>query len=177
MGLIDALPYLQSLGITAIELLPSMAFDPADAPEGRQNYWGYSPLSWFAPHHGYVAGTDPLQGRKQVRQLVAACHDAGLEVFVDVVYNHTTEGSAQGPSLSWRGFADRDYYMQSDEGIYQDVSGCGNSIAANRGLSVQLILESMRCWALELGIDGFRFDLGAALTRGADLTRWISRLV
>ena len=170
LGLIDALPYIQRLGVTAIELLPAMAFDPDDAPEGRQNYWGYSPLSWFAPHHGYVAGSDPLQGRQQLRQLVAACHDIGLEVFVDVVYNHTTEGSAQGPSLSWRGFADRTYYLQSEEGIYQDVSGCGNSIAANRGLSMQLILESMRCWAVELGIDGFRFDLGAALTRGDNLT-------
>ncbi len=170
LGLIDALPYLQSLGITAIELLPSMAFDPADAPEGRQNYWGYSPLSWFAPHHSYVCGDDPLAGRQQLRQLVAACHDLGLEVLVDVVYNHTTEGSAQGPCLSWRGFADRLYYHQSADGIYQDVSGCGNSIAANHPLAVQLIIESMRCWALELGIDGFRFDLGAALTRGAGLT-------
>ena len=170
LGLIDALPYLQSLGITAIELLPSMAFDPADAPDGRQNYWGYSPLSWFAPHHGYVCGDEPLAGRQQLRQLVAACHDHGLEVFVDVVYNHTTEGSSQGPCLSWRGFADRLYYHQSADGIYQDVSGCGNSIAANHPLAVQLIIESMRCWALELGIDGFRFDLGAALTRGAGLT-------
>jgi glycogen operon protein len=170
LGLIDALPYLQSLGITAIELLPSMAFDPADAPEGRQNYWGYSPLSWFAPHHSYVCGDDPLAGRQQLRQLVAACHDLGLEVLVDVVYNHTTEGSAQGPCLSWRGFADRLYYHQSADGTYQDVSGCGNSIAANHPLAVQLIIESMRCWALELGIDGFRFDLGAALTRGAGLT-------
>ena len=154
LGLIDALPYLQSLGITAIELLPSMAFDPADAPDGRQNYWGYSPLSWFAPHHGYVCGDEPLAGRQQLRQLVAACHDHGLEVFVDVVYNHTTEGSSQGPCLSWRGFADRLYYHQSADGIYQDVSGCGNSIAANHPLAVQLIIESMRCWALELGIDG-----------------------
>ena len=170
LGLIDALPYLQSLGITAIELLPAMAFDPADAPEGRHNYWGYSPLSWFAPHHSYVCGDDPLAGRQQLRQLVAACHDLGLEVLVDVVYNHTTEGSAQGPCLSWRGFADRLYYHQSADGIYQDVSGCGNSIAANHPLAVQLIIESMRCWALELGVDGFRFDLGAALTRGAGLT-------
>lgn len=169
LGLIDALPHLKELGVTAVELLPSMAFDPDDAPEGRQNYWGYSPLSWFAVHQGYVAGDDPLAGRQQLRQLVAACHDAGLEVFVDVVYNHTTEGSPEGPALSWRGFGDRAYYLQSEEGYYQDVSGCGNSIAANRSIAVQLILDSMRCWAVELGVDGFRFDLGAALTRGDNL--------
>jgi glycogen operon protein len=170
LGLIDAIPYLKSLGVTSIELLPPMAFDPHDAPAGRLNYWGYSPLSWFAPHHDYVMGDDPLAGRQQLRQFVQACHSAGLEVFVDVVYNHTTEGNANGPTLSWRGFADRTYYLQTSDGKYQDVSGCGNSIAANRPLVRQLILESMRCWALELGVDGFRFDLGAALTRGENLT-------
>ena len=170
LGLIDALPYLRSLGVTTIELLPSMAFDPHDAPAGRLNYWGYSPLSWFAPHPGYVAGDDPLGGRQQVRALVQACHAAGLEVFIDVVYNHTAEGHGDGPTLSWRGFADRNYYLQAEDGKYQDVSGCGNSIAANDPLVRHLILESMRCWALELGVDGFRFDLGAALTRGQDLT-------
>lgn len=105
-----------------------------------------------------------------MRALVQACHAAGLEVFIDVVYNHTAEGHGDGPTLSWRGFADRNYYLQAEDGKYQDVSGCGNSIAANDPLVRHLILESMRCWALELGVDGFRFDLGAALTRGQDLT-------
>jgi glycogen operon protein len=100
-----------------------------------------------------------------MRQLVAACHDAGIEVLLDVVYNHTTEGNRHGPTLSWRGFADDTYYHQNSDGDYLDVSGCGNSIAANDPISTQLILESMRCWALELGIDGFRFDLGIALSR------------
>ena len=104
-----------------------------------------------------------------MRQLVAACHDAGIEVLLDVVYNHTTEGNRHGPTLSWRGFADDTYYHQNSDGDYLDVSGCGNSIAANDPISTQLILESMRCWALELGIDGFRFDLGIALSRGAQL--------
>lgn len=170
LGLIDSIPYLLSLGITTVELLPPMAFDPHDAPSGRLNYWGYSPLSWFAPHHSYITGDDPQEGRHQVRALVEACHTAGLEVIVDVVYNHTTEGSDKGPTLSWRGFADQTYYLQSETGSYQDVSGCGNSIGANRPIVRQLILESMRCWALELGVDGFRFDLGAALTRGENLT-------
>ena len=169
LGLIEKLPYLKELGITAVELLPVFCFDPADAPPGRDNVWGYSPLSWFTPHHGYCSSSDPLQARHEVRQLVAACHDAGIEVLLDVVYNHTTEGNRHGPTLSWRGCSDNVYYHQNEDGDYQDVSGCGNSIAANAPISTQLILESMRCWALELGVDGFRFDLGIALSRGDQL--------
>ena len=169
LGLIEKLPYLKDLGITAIELLPVFCFDPADAPPGRDNVWGYSPLNWFTPHHGYCSSSDPLQARQEMRHLVAACHDAGIEVLLDVVYNHTTEGNRNGPTLSWRGCADLTYYHQSATGVYQDVSGCGNSIAANQAISMQLILESMRCWALELGVDGFRFDLGIELSRGDQL--------
>ena len=169
LGLIETLPYLKELGITAIELLPVMAFDPQDAPAGRFNHWGYSPLSWMAPHPGYLSSDDPLQARREVRQLVSACHQQGLEVLLDVVYNHTTEGNQAGPTLSWRGFGDSLYYHQNARGDYQDVSGCGNSIAANRPLVRRLILESLRCWAVELGVDGFRFDLGIALSRGEEL--------
>ncbi|MCP9848845.1 glycogen-debranching protein [Cyanobium sp. Morenito 9A2] len=169
LGLIEVLGELKALGVTALELLPVMAFDPHDAPPGRLNHWGYSPLSWLAPHHAYVAGGDPLTARDQVRRLVNACHQLGLEVLVDVVYNHTTEGSPVGPTLSWRGFDDRLYYHQTPLGEYMDVSGCGNTVAANRPLVRRLILESMRCWALELGVDGFRFDLGIALSRGEGL--------
>ncbi|MEB3306864.1 MAG: alpha-amylase family glycosyl hydrolase, partial [Cyanobacteriota bacterium] len=132
LGVIDTLPYLQELGITAIELLPVMAFDPSDAPPGRINHWGYSPLSWMAPHPGYLVGDDPARARDQVRQLVSACHQAGIEVILDVVYNHTSEGNHCGPTLSWRGIADRLYYHQNARGDYLDVSGCGNTIAANR---------------------------------------------
>ncbi|MFM9109689.1 MAG: glycogen debranching protein [Prochlorococcaceae cyanobacterium] len=169
LGLIDALPWLQELGVTAIELLPVMAFDPQDAPTGRSNHWGYSPISWMAPHPDYLMAADPLQARQEVRDLVAACHRAGLEVILDVVYNHTSEGNQAGPTLSWRGFADSLYYHLSARGDYLDVSGCGNSIAANRPLVRRLIRESLRCWAVELGVDGFRFDLGIALARGEAL--------
>lgn len=169
LGLIETLPHLRSLGVTAIELLPVMAFDPTDAPAGRLNHWGYSPLSWLAPHPGYLCSGDPLRARHEVRELVSACHRAGLEVLIDVVYNHTTEGNQAGPTLSWRGLADRLYYQQNAEGDYLDVSGCGNTIAANRPLVRRLILESLRCWATELGVDGFRFDLGIALSRGEQL--------
>ncbi|BEV36673.1 isoamylase [Synechococcus sp. M16CYN] len=168
-GVIKKLPYLKELGITAIELLPIFSFDPTDAPPGRKNVWGYSPVNWFTPHHGYCLENDPLQGRNEIRQLVAACHDAGIEVLLDVVYNHTTEGNSHGPTISWRGCADTIYYHQNSNGDYLDVSGCGNSIAANQPLSTQLILESMRCWAIELGVDGFRFDLGIELSRGQQL--------
>ena len=169
LGVIDKIPYLKQLGVTTIELLPVQAFDPQDAPPGRDNVWGYSPLSWFTPHQGYVCGSNPLEARGEMRALVAACHDAGLEVLLDVVYNHTTEGNGDGPTLSWRGFADRTYYHQDEQGGYLDVSGCGNSIAAHHPISRELILESLRCWALELGVDGFRFDLGIALSRGEGL--------
>jgi glycogen operon protein len=169
LGLIDTLPYLQELGITAIELLPVMAFDPTDAPPGRINHWGYSPISWMAPHPGYLLGQDASQARHQVRELVSACHRAGIEVILDVVYNHTSEGNQQGPTLSWRGFCDRLYYHQNARGDYLDVSGCGNTIAANRPLVRRLVMESLRCWATELGVDGFRFDLGIALSRGEEL--------
>ena len=168
-GLIATLPRLHRLGVTTIELLPVAAFDPQDAPNGRLNYWGYSPVNWFTPHQGYVAGDDPMAARRQMRELVTACHQAGIEVLVDVVFNHTCEANRLGPWLSWRGFADRLYYFQDARGRYQDVSGCGNSIAANRPHVCMLILEAMRCWAIELGVDGFRFDLGIALSRGEAL--------
>ncbi len=169
LGLIETIPYLQELGVTTLELLPVMAFDPQDAPAGRFNHWGYSPVSWMAPHPGYLCGDDPLTARAEMRALVSACHQAGLEVLLDVVYNHTTEGNQAGPTLSWRGLADSYYYHQNARGDYQDVSGCGNSIAANRPLVRRLIIESLRCWAVELGVDGFRFDLGIALSRGEEL--------
>ncbi len=169
IGLIDKIPYLKDLGITTIELLPTYIFDPFDSPHGKKNHWGYSPINWFTPHYEYVAGEDHLMARSQFRRMVEACHDADIEVLVDVVYNHTSEGNHDGPTLSWRGFADDVYYHKDKNGYYADVSGCGNSIAANRPLVQQLILESMRCWAIELGIDGFRFDLGIALSRGEGL--------
>ncbi len=169
LALIEKIPYLLDLGITTIELLPVFSFDPYDAPNGQRNYWGYSPLNWFTPHHEFTTDNDPLKARKEFRKLVESCHENGLEVILDVVYNHTTEGGKDGPSISWKGFGDSLYYYQDKKGDYQDVSGCGNSIAANRPLVRHLILESMRCWATELGVDGFRFDLGVALSRGEDL--------
>ena len=169
LGLIEKIPYLKSLGITTIELLPVFAFDSNDAPEGLVNYWGYSPINWFTPHQDFVDSCNPLEARRQFKKLVEVCHDNELEVLIDVVYNHTTEGNQNGPSISWKNFGPKTYYHQDDKENYQDVSGCGNSIAANRPLVRKLILESLRCWAIELGVDGFRFDLGIALSRGENL--------
>ena len=169
IGLIEKIPYLKNIGITSIELLPVFAFDSSDSPEGLENYWGYSPINWFTPHQGFVTGNNPLEARKQFKHFVEVCHDNGLEVLIDVVYNHTTEGNQDGPIISWKNFGPKTYYHQDDDENYQDVSGCGNSIAANRPLVRKLILESLRCWAIELGVDGFRFDLGIALSRGENL--------
>ena len=169
IGLIEKIPYLKSIGITSIELLPVFAFDAYDAPEGLENYWGYSPINWFTPHQGFVDRSSPLDARTQFRQFVEVCHDNELEVIIDVVYNHTTEGNQDGPIISWKNFGTNLYYHQDDDANYQDVSGCGNSIASNRPLVRKLILESLRCWATELGVDGFRFDLGIALSRGENL--------
>ena len=165
----EKIHYLKSLGITTIELLPVFSFDPNDAPHGLRNNWGYSPINWFTPHQDYVTGEDPLEARKQFRGLISACHDNNIEVIIDVVYNHTTEGDNNGPIISWKGFGDSTYYHIDSKGHYLDVTGCGNTIAANNPITRKLILESMRCWANELGVDGFRFDLGIALTRGKDL--------
>ncbi len=169
IGLIEKIPYLKSLGITSIELLPVFAFDASDSPEGLENYWGYSPINWFTPHQGFIDGHNPLEARNQFKKLVEVCHDNGLEVLLDVVYNHTTEGNQDGPIISWKNFGPKTYYHQDEDENYQDVSGCGNTIAANRPLVRKLILESLHCWAIELGVDGFRFDLGIALSRGENL--------
>lgn len=169
IGLIEKIPYLKDLGITAIELLPIFSFDPSDSPFGLENYWGYSPLNWFTPHHNYISKGSPLTARDQFRKLVEACHDNDIELILDVVFNHTTEGDQNGPIISWKGFGESVYYHKNEQGEFLDVSGCGNTVAANHPLVRQLILESMRCWSYELGVDGFRFDLGVALSRGKDL--------
>tara|TARA_Y100001968_G_scaffold139535_1_gene127681 strand:+ start:421 stop:2478 length:2058 start_codon:yes stop_codon:yes gene_type:complete len=168
-GLIEKIPYLKDLGVTTIELLPVFAFDPYDSPFGVKNYWGYSPINWFTPHIDFIVEKNPLNARIEFREFVAACHDEGLEVLLDVVYNHTAEGNENGPIISWKGFGDSIYYHKDKKNRYLDVSGCGNTIAANHPITRNLILESMRCWSNELGVDGFRFDLGIALSRGQDL--------
>jgi len=164
------IPYLKELGITTIELLPVFCFDPTDAPNGLENFWGYSPINWFTPHFEYLSNESAEKNREEFRRLVEECHKADIEVILDVVYNHTSEGDSQGPAISWKGIDENLYYFIGKDKHYQDVSGCGNTIAANRGLVRKLIIESLKCWASELGVDGFRFDLGIALSRGENLS-------
>ena len=164
-GLVEKIPYLLELGITAVELLPVFAFDEEAAPPGLVNYWGYQPLSFFAPHPGYAARLDPLGVLDEFRDMVKALHRAGLEVILDVVYNHTAEGGADGPTQSLRGFADDTYYLLGSEGAYADFTGCGNTLNANESIVRRLILDSLRYWAIDMHVDGFRFDLAAILSR------------
>ncbi len=167
-GLIEKIPYLKELGVTAVELLPIHQFDPQDAPLGRENYWGYSTLAFFAPHAAYSSTPDPLGMVNEFRDMVKALHKAGIEVILDVVFNHTAEGNADGPTLSFKGLANSTYYLLDSEGEYRNYTGCGNTIKANNSVVRLLLLECLRYWVREMHIDGFRFDLASVLTRDAE---------
>jgi len=165
-GLIEKIPYLQSLGITAVELLPVFAFDPFDAPLGRQNYWGYSPISFFAPHPLYSQRRDPLGPVDEFRDMVKALHRAGIEVILDVVFNHTAEGGHTGPTLCFRGLANDAYYiLEPDRTYYLNYTGTGNTLNANNPIVRRMIVDSLRYWVAEMHVDGFRFDLASILSR------------
>ena len=165
-GLIKKIPYLKKLGITAVELLPVYQFDAQDAPLGFVNYWGYAPVSFFAPHAGYSSRKDPLGPLDEFRDMVKALHKAGIEVILDVVYNHTAEGNHNGPTLGFRGIANETYYMlEKDKALYSNFSGCGNCLNANNPIVRRMILDSLRYWVKEMHVDGFRFDLASILSR------------
>jgi len=165
-GLIEKIPYLEDLGITAVELLPVFQFDPQDAPEGRVNYWGYQPVSFFAPHHAYSSRNGPRAVLDEFRDMVKALHRAGLEIILDVVFNHTTEGGQGGPTLCYRGLANDFYYiLEKDKSRYADYSGCGNTLNANQPIVRRLIQDSLRYWVTQMHVDGFRFDLASILSR------------
>ena len=164
-GLIEKIPYLQELGITAVELLPVFQFDPLDAPSGLCNYWGYSPISFFAPHAAYSSRKDPLGPLNEFRDMVKALHRAGIEVILDVVYNHTSEGNQNGPTFCYRGFANDVYYCLDPSGAHVDHSGCGNTLNTNHHVVRRLIIDSLNYWVKEMHIDGFRFDLASILSR------------
>jgi glycogen operon protein len=165
-GMIQKIPYLQDLGITAVELLPVFQFDQQDCPPGLTNYWGYSPVSFFAPHAGYSSRRDPIGAVDEFRDLVKALHHAGIEVILDVVYNHTAEGNHEGPTLSFRGLDNGTYYLlQSDRARYADYTGTGNTLNANEAVVRRLIVDSLRYWVTHMHVDGFRFDLASVLSR------------
>jgi glycogen operon protein len=165
-GLVKKIPYLKQLGITAVELLPVHAFDAQDCPPGVVNYWGYAPVSYFAPHPAYSSRTDPLGPVDEFRDMVKALHAAGIEVILDVVYNHTAEGNQDGPTLCFRGIDNPTYYiLEPDRRWYSNYTGCGNTLNANHPAVRRLILDSLRYWVTEMHVDGFRFDLASILSR------------
>ncbi|MDU0290089.1 glycogen debranching protein GlgX [Saccharothrix longispora] len=157
--------HLVRLGVTTVELLPVQAFldEPSLVEAGRHNYWGYSPLAWFAPHPGYAS--EPGREVEEFRTMVSALHSAGIEVLIDVVYNHTCEGGPDGPTLSYRGFDAPGYYLHIEGGGTLDITGCGNTTEAGSPQFVRLVTDSLRYWTTELGVDGFRFDLASTLGR------------
>ncbi|UPU36841.1 glycogen debranching protein GlgX [Geomonas paludis] len=164
-GLVEKIPYLKELGITAVELLPIFQFDPLDAPLGLRNFWGYSPVSFFAPHAAYSSRKGPLGPLDEFRDMVKALHKAGIEVILDVVYNHTSEGDHNGPTFCFRGFANDVYYSLDADGSYINHTGCGNTLNANHHVVRRLIIDSLHYWVKEMHVDGFRFDLASILSR------------
>jgi isoamylase len=165
-GLIEKIPYLQQLGITAVELLPVFQFDAQDAPPGRVNYWGYAPVSFFSPHQAYSSRQDPLGPVDEFRDMVKALHRAGIEIILDVVFNHTAEGDHRGPTLCFRGLDNSTYYiLEQDRSQYANYSGTGNTLNANHPIVRRMIVDSLRYWVEEMHVDGFRFDLASILAR------------
>ena len=168
-GLIEKIPYLQQLGITAVELLPVFQFDAQDAPPGKVNYWGYAPVSFFAPHQAYSSRQDPLGPVDEFRDMVKALHRAGIEVILDVVFNHTAEGDQRGTDTQFpRHGQHHVLHPRTTIGArYANYSGTGNTLNANHPIVRRLIMDSLRYWVEEMHVDGFRFDLASILARDA----------
>jgi glycogen operon protein len=156
--------HLKDLGVTTLELLPIQAFvtEPAIAARGRENYWGYNPIAFSAPHHGFAATDNPIT---ELQDAVDALHDAGIEVILDLVYNHTAEGGKDGPLLSMKGIDARGFYHHSEDGSLQDFTGCGNTVKASHPVVASMIIDSLLWWSEVIGVDGFRFDLTTSLSR------------
>ncbi len=163
-----AIEHLVGLGVTAVELLPVHQYvtEPPLAQRGVRNYWGYSTLGFFAPHSAYSSDTSPGGQVREFKAMVKALHAVGIEVILDVVYNHTCEWGADGPSLHFRGLGERDHYkLAVSTGAYVDTTGCGNTLDVGDLDVLRLVLDSLRYWVTEMHVDGFRFDLATALTR------------
>nr|AGI19288.1 GlgX [Cyanobacterium sp. CLg1] len=166
-GLIEKIPYLKKLGVTAVELLPVHQFDERDViKEDLENYWGYDTVSFFAPHRGYSSDPSILGPVNEFRDMVKALHKAGIEVILDVVFNHTAEGNEAGPTLNFKGIDNPTYYILEEDLVhYKNYSGCGNTFKANHPVCNNLIIDALRFWVSEMHVDGFRFDLASILGR------------
>jgi glycogen operon protein len=163
-GVVDKIPYLLDLGVTVVELLPIFQRDPQE-----RNYWGYMPLNFFAPYVQYAAAGTPEGAIDELQEMVGALHEAGIEVVLDVVYNHTVEGNEQGPTYSYRGIDNLAYYlMQVDRSQYRNDAGTGNVLHTANMAVRKMVVDSMRFWVREMHVDGFRFDLASIFTRRTD---------
>jgi glycogen operon protein len=167
-GLIEKIPYLTALGITAVELLPVYQFDVHDARPGMTNYWGYSPMSFFAVHEQYSSDRSLMGPIDEFRDMVKALHRANIEVILDVVYNHTSEGGEDGPVYCFKGYDQSGYYILNKDGSFANYSGCGNTFKGSAPVVRELIQDSLIFWKDKMHVDGFRFDLAAILARGED---------
>jgi glycogen operon protein len=173
-GLVEKIPYLQALGVTAVELLPIHEFDECDCPfsnpdtgERLRNFWGYNSIAFAAPKASYAASARDHGQVHEFREVVRAFHAAGIEVFLDVVFNHTGEGDYRGRTSSFRGIDNRLFYMIGSDGKYLNFSGCGNTVKCNHPVVRQMIMDCLRYWVADMHIDGFRFDLASVLGRDA----------
>ena len=172
LGVIEKIPYLVELGVTHVELMPVMAFDAQDVPPGLleaglENYWGYSTHSFFSPHPGYCVSADAGEHVREFRDMVKALHDAGIGVILDVVFNHTAEGGANGPVINFKGLGNETFYHldPDDRAVYRDYTGCGNTVNCNHPLVARFIVGCLEYWVREMHVDGFRFDLASVLSR------------
>jgi glycogen operon protein len=173
-GLVEKIPYLKDLGITAVELMPVNEFDEMETdrvnPKTGQrlfNYWGYSTLSFFTPKASYASIGRNGEQVREFKEMVKSCHDAGIEVILDVVFNHTSEGNEEGPTISFKGLDNSIYYIIDPvTGAYHNYSGCGNTINCNHPVLRNMIVDCLRYWVTEMHVDGFRFDLASILGRG-----------
>lgn len=174
-GVIEKIPYLKELGITAVELLPVFDFDEKETlreVDGKilKNYWGYDPHSFFAPETSYCYAPEVRSPIREFRDMVKALHKAGIEVILDVVFNHTSEGNHQGPTINFRGIDNSTYYhlVPFDKQYYMDYSGCGNTVNCNHPMVDKFIVECLEFWVQEMHVDGFRFDEASIMVRGQD---------
>jgi isoamylase len=163
-GLAEKIPYLKRLGVTAVELMPVQQCDPQEG-----SFWGYMTLNFFSPHQGYAASDSSEGAAEEFRAMVEEFHDHGIEVWLDVVYNHTSEGGVDGPTYSYRGIDNQSYYLLTgDRGHYRNDTGCGNTLRCDHPVVRSLILESLLFWINRMKVDGFRFDLASVFTRRSD---------
>ncbi len=169
LGIIEKIPYLQSLGVTAVELMPVHEFPICDCigqKPKRPNYWGYDPIAFFSPHRGYAVGREPGCQVREFKEMIRALHQAGIEVILDVVFNHTAEGNELGPTFGFKGLENRVYYMMDNGGeYYRNYSGCGNTLNGNHPIVREMIFHCLRHWVHNYHVDGFRFDLASILSR------------